>query len=113
MFILLHRRFIVNLQKRGTNRTAFEFARLLYSLDPGEDPHGALLYLDYLAIRGGMHEWLLEMFNVINALEPAGNKPLPSARTDIRALPGWAWSRALALRHIEEQHHDHVRAPPF
>lgn len=106
---ILFRRFVVNLQKRGTNRAAFEFAKLLFSLDPGEDPHGALLYLDYLAVRSGMNEWLIEMWDVWQKLVDEDPKSFSAARADIRVLPGWMWARALALRNIEEQAGDHVR----
>ena len=49
-----------DLQRRGCVRTAFEFARLLYALDPWTDPHGALLHLEFLAIKSGMEEWMLD-----------------------------------------------------
>ena len=102
------RRYVVNLQKRGTNRTAFEFARLLLSLDPGGDPHGSLLYLDYLAVRSGMSEWLISMWDVWQALYNEDPKSFTGSRADIGILPGWRWARALALRTIEEQSGDTV-----
>jgi len=102
------RRYLVNLQKRGTNRTAFESARLLLSLDPGGDPHGALLYLDYLAVRSGMSEWLVEMWDVWQTLCDEDPSAFAGSRADIRLLPGWLWARAIALRTIEEQSGDTV-----
>ncbi|KAF9777698.1 transcriptional repressor TCF25-domain-containing protein, partial [Thelephora terrestris] len=57
-FLALHRQ-LVDLHRRGCTRTAFEFAKLLYSLDPWTDPHGSLLHLDGLALKAGMHEWIL------------------------------------------------------
>ncbi|KAF8341438.1 transcriptional repressor TCF25-domain-containing protein [Cantharellus anzutake] len=68
-FLALHRH-IIDLQRRGTIRTAFEFSRLLLSLDPIEDPHGALFHLDYLAM-------------------------------NVELIPGWWWSRALAIWNLE------------
>ncbi|VDC02206.1 unnamed protein product [Peniophora sp. CBMAI 1063] len=84
-FLALHRQTI-DQQRRGVFRTAFEWARLLWSLDPWSDPHGALLHLDFLAIKSGMHNWLL---NVIRVLD--GRGPLFD-------IPGWAYAKALALK---------------
>ncbi|KAF8318209.1 DUF654-domain-containing protein, partial [Clavulina sp. PMI_390] len=103
-FFMTLARYIVNLQKRGTNRAAFEFARLLLSLDPGEDPHGALLYLDYLAVRSGMNQWLLDMWVVWEQL--ATEERFTPGRADIRLLPGWSWARALAMRNVEDEKGD-------
>ncbi|KAG8901975.1 hypothetical protein FRC00_003091 [Tulasnella sp. 408] len=61
-FLALHRQ-VLQLERRGCMRAAFEHARLLYSLNPSEDPHGALLHLDYLAPRSGMNEWLLKLWD--------------------------------------------------
>ncbi|KAF8148865.1 transcriptional repressor TCF25-domain-containing protein [Crassisporium funariophilum] len=95
-FLALHRQ-ITDLQRRGCVRTAFEFARLMYSLDPWEDPHGALFHLDFLAIKSGMQQWLLDLFDVFNdRRRDAENKE--DARLDPTILPGWAYARALALR---------------
>ncbi|MCJ1336779.1 hypothetical protein MMC09_002057 [Bachmanniomyces sp. S44760] len=46
-------RYISNLAQRGTWRTAYEWAKLLLSLDPEGDPYCIGLILDQLAIRGG------------------------------------------------------------
>ena len=85
-------------------RTAFEFARLLYSLDPSTDPHGALLHLDFLAIKAGMHDWLLDVWD---AQCHASNDEW-RGRMHVRALPGWAYARALALFIREEARKDQV-----
>ncbi|KAF8878008.1 transcriptional repressor TCF25-domain-containing protein [Gymnopilus junonius] len=94
-FLALHR------QVTGCVRTAFEFARLLYSIDPWTDPHGAAFHLDFVAIKSGMHEWLLDMYDVFeDRLAKNGgqlqNRLIPSL------LPGWAYARALALRISED-----------
>jgi len=91
-FLALHRQ-IADLQRRGCNRTAFEFSKLLYSLDPWSDPHGALLHLDSLAIKGSMHDWLLDLWDFFQR----HSKDLES-RLNVMALPGWWYARALALR---------------
>lgn len=113
LLLTLYRRYVVNLQKRGTNRTAFEFARLLLSLDPGSDPHGALLYLDYLAVRSGMSEWLVDMWDAWQTLYDEDPSAFTGPQVDVRILPGWLWARALALRTIEEQSGDTVCQSTF
>ncbi|KAI0031531.1 transcriptional repressor TCF25-domain-containing protein, partial [Vararia minispora EC-137] len=85
-FLAVHRQ-TADLQRRGVFRTAFEWARLLWSLDPWSDPHGALLHLDFLSIKAGMHDWLLSV-----------SRALASSDTPTLDLPGWAYARALALR---------------
>lgn len=80
-------------------RTSFEFARLLYSLDPWTDPHGALLHLDYLAHKAGMTQWLLDVWDFFSKSSDDGgfrNRLRPTV------LPGWAYARALALFTEEE-----------
>ncbi|KAJ3987535.1 transcriptional repressor TCF25-domain-containing protein [Lentinula detonsa] len=92
-FLALHRQ-ASDLQRRGCLRTAFEFAKLLYSLDPWGDPHGAVLHLDFLALKSGMSQWLLDVF----ALFETSPKPQKSLRMDPSVLPGWTYARALALK---------------
>lgn len=87
-------------------RTAFEFARLLYGLDPSTDPHGALLHLDFLAIKAGMQQWLLDVWETqcqMSETEWQG-------RAHVRALPGWAYARALAMFIEEDAKNDDVSA---
>lgn len=50
--------YIQSLIMKGTYRTAFEWARLLFSLDPEEDPYSMHLMLHQLAYRSGEYEWL-------------------------------------------------------
>ena len=54
-------RYINSLGQRGTWRTAFEWAKLLLSLDPEDDPLCIHLILDQLAIRGGEFESLIQL----------------------------------------------------
>jgi hypothetical protein len=44
-------RYMLNLSMRGTWRTVYEWAKLLLSLSPEEDPYGMLLVLDQYALR--------------------------------------------------------------
>ena len=94
-----------DLQRRGCVRTAFEFARLLYSLDPWTDPHGALLHLDYLAIKCGMGQWLLDLWDHFDESWQEGQH---RNRVNVSVLPGWAYARALALRAREDATKDKV-----
>ena len=78
---------------------------MLYSLDPWTDPHGALLHLDYLSHKAGMTQWLLDVWDFFSkASDDEGfrNRLRPSV------LPGWVYSRALAL-YIEEESKKQVR----
>ena len=54
-------RYMNNLGQRGTWRTAYEWAKLVLSLDPEGDPYAVVLVLDQLALRGGQSEQFLEM----------------------------------------------------
>ena len=87
-------------------RTSFEFARLLYSLEPWTDPHGALLHLDYLAHKAGMTQWLLDVWDFFSKV---GNDESFRKRVRPTVLPGWAYARALAL-FTEEQSKKRVLA---
>ncbi|KAG6839238.1 hypothetical protein C0991_004530 [Blastosporella zonata] len=90
-FLAVHRQ-IADLQRRGCMRTAFEFARLLYSLDPWADPHGALFHLDLLGLKGGTGEWLVSLWEYFDSVR-AGK-----GRMDPSVLPGVGYARALAMR---------------
>jgi hypothetical protein len=91
------------MQRRGCNRTAFEYARLLLTLDPFTDPHGALLHLDYLAPRSGMNQFLLDLWdaseeaNQDEALGPDDD----GVRIDVRCFPGMSYGRAAVLWNME------------
>lgn len=47
--------------QRGCWRSALELCKLLLSLDPDKDPLGALLMIDYLALRSGEYAYLRTM----------------------------------------------------
>ncbi|CCO28223.1 Transcription factor 25 Short=TCF-25 [Rhizoctonia solani AG-1 IB] len=87
-----------SLSRRGIPRTAFEFARLLFALDPIGDPHGAAFYLDYLSAKGGMGQWLLDVWDVWpEARKEIADNPLASHGINIHCIPGWSYTRALIL----------------
>ncbi|KAG8983264.1 hypothetical protein FRB90_006169 [Tulasnella sp. 427] len=87
-------------------RAAFEHARLLYSLSPSEDPHGALLHLDYLAPRSGMNDWILKLLDTwetVDNEESTGHGP---PRLNPKYLPGILYAKALAMWNLENQSGD-------
>lgn len=53
--------YIKSLIQKGTYRTAFEWAKLLLSLDPEGDPYKMGLVLHELALRAGENKWLIEL----------------------------------------------------
>ncbi|KAH9887711.1 transcriptional repressor TCF25-domain-containing protein [Cubamyces lactineus] len=107
-FLALHRQ-VTDLQRRGCVRTAFEFARLMYALDPWSDPHGALLHLDYLSIKAGMTQWLIDLCEVFESdveKEVQEGKSPYVRRIIPNIMPGIAYSHALALFMREESSGD-------
>jgi len=56
--------YIKSLIMKGTYRTAFEWAKLLLSLDPEEDPYSMRLMLHNLALRAHAFEWLIELGSI-------------------------------------------------
>ncbi|KAJ9111726.1 hypothetical protein QFC19_001087 [Naganishia cerealis] len=81
LFLALHRE-VTHLAKRGLWQTAFGYAKILLSLDPHTDPHGSLLWLDFLAIKANNIAWLDQA----------------AAAMDVSYLPGFAYNRALGMR---------------
>lgn len=96
LFTGLHR-IIFYLGRRGVWVTAFNFAKLLFSLDPEGDPHAIALWLDFLAVKAGQGQWLLQM------LEMRDNS---RAAALWHGYPGMAYGRALALRQEEDSRKD-------
>ena len=96
---IVHRNLTVNsdLHRRGCTRTAFEFAKLLYSLDPWTDPHGSLLHIDGLAIKAGTHDWILDVWEYFET-----NRDGLVGRLTPTVLPGWWYTRALAMKLRED-----------
>ncbi|GMK54602.1 hypothetical protein CspeluHIS016_0111880 [Cutaneotrichosporon spelunceum] len=96
MFTALHR-IISYLGRRGCWVTAFNFAKLLFSLDPEGDPHGAALWLDFLAVKANQGSWLLQMLEM---------RETSRAAALWHGYPGMGWARALALRQEEDSRKD-------
>lgn len=49
--------------RKGCWKTAFEYCKLLYSLDPLRDPLGAMLSIDLFAIKAGELQWLIDVYD--------------------------------------------------
>lgn len=93
-----------HLARRGLWQTAFNYGKILLSLDPHvrqsrmkvhfrandfnagfldkTDPHGSLLWLDFLAVKANNVDWLDQVAETM----------------DVSHLPGFAYNRALGLR---------------
>jgi hypothetical protein len=54
-------RYLLNLGQRGTWRTAYEWAKLLLSLDQTTDPYGMTLMIDQLALRARHHDHFIKL----------------------------------------------------
>ena len=113
--------------RRGTWRTALEWVKLMLGLDPTNDHHGMILWLDFLSIKSRQHVWFLDCLRRIEValgaeLEGRGEY-IVDAKTpfdDDKALVGeggstrgaldWclgcAYAKALALRAIEKEDGD-------
>jgi hypothetical protein len=84
-FFLALFRHTIFVSSRGCWRTAFEISKLLLSLDPTNDPLGALLMIDYYALRSNQYEYLVQLYEEWNASR------------QLEWLPNFAFSYALAL----------------
>ncbi len=58
------------------------------------------MYLDYLSIKAGMHDWLLDVWEVHDKF--ASDPKVELGCFNVTALPGWTFGRALALRARED-----------
>jgi hypothetical protein len=54
--------YLKSLIRKGTYRTALEWAKLLYSLDH-KDPYGMRHFIHFLAVRGREGRWLIDFVN--------------------------------------------------
>ncbi|KAI3620302.1 hypothetical protein CBS9595_002269 [Malassezia furfur] len=117
--------------RRGTWRTALEWCKLLLGLDTS-DPHGMLLWIDFLAIKSKQHAWLLTFLDALEgerreAIAAHGHLDNVAARTPLDAQKeaahetwggaldwsvGASFARALALRAVEKDEGDktHTRS---
>jgi tetratricopeptide (TPR) repeat protein len=61
-FYLTLFRYVEVLTKKGTYYTAWNYARLLLSLDPKEDPYGVRYFIDFYALISGEYVWLIKFY---------------------------------------------------
>ncbi|KAF7727925.1 Transcription factor 25, partial [Apophysomyces ossiformis] len=97
-FFLAIFRHIQFLTRRGCWRTAFEFNKLLFSLDPDTDPLGSLLSMDYYALSAKDHNYVLSM---LKGWKTSGDiYPI-----ELDAMPNFAYSGAYAqFKFTAEKH---------
>ncbi|KAG0254851.1 Transcription factor 25 [Mortierella polycephala] len=92
-FLAIHRH-IQFLGRRGCWRTAFEFNKLLLSLDPKHDELGALLSIDFYALKAQEYAYLLKLHEKLQ--QDHG----------LDRMPNFAFSVALAQFHQETSQDD-------
>ncbi|CAO3702702.1 unnamed protein product [Rhizopus stolonifer] len=88
-FFLAIFRHIQFLARRGCWRTAFEFNKLLFALDPLQDPLGSLLTLDHFALVAKDYDYVIKMYQdwkTDGSMYP----------TDLSNMPNFAFSAAYA-----------------
>lgn len=89
-------RHIQFLTRRGCWKTAFEFNKLLFSLDPTSDPLGALLSLDFHALSSKDFDYVVKMqadWKTDGDLYPA----------EMTNMPNFAYSAAYAKFKMSEK----------
>lgn len=113
-------RYIINLGQRGTWRTAYEWAKLLLSLDPEGDPFCVGLVLDQLALRAGQSAHFLKLsssslyhgmwkfrpnIQISSALAEYKTKQVSNAtdklRGDVSKFP-WIFARLFQVLNIDK-----------
>jgi hypothetical protein len=123
-FWLAAHRNVNFLGRRGTWRTSLEWVKLILGLDPPRDPHGMLLWLDFLSIKSRQHTWFLDTIEKLDAaltqdqersseVIAHGQTPfdddLPrfanvkDGKGSLNWCLGLMYARALALRAIEKE----------
>ncbi|GJN89812.1 hypothetical protein Rhopal_002801-T1 [Rhodotorula paludigena] len=80
------------LVKRGTWRTAFEWAKIGLGMGGGEDPVGMLI--DLLAPKAGQHDWFFKFLPALEAAYPDMH---------IGSYPGLAFAKAMCVRNQEQE----------
>ncbi|KAJ2558526.1 hypothetical protein EV175_000741 [Coemansia sp. RSA 1933] len=78
------------LARRGCWRTAFEVNKILLGLDPARDPLGALVTLDFHALKAAQYGYVEQL-------------AAHWAWAPVDMMPGWAFSRALAAFMLERK----------
>ncbi|KAM3625293.1 uncharacterized protein V6R79_009770 [Siganus canaliculatus] len=90
-FYLALYKHMMFLEKRGCPRTAFEYCKLILSLDPDSDPLCMLLLIDFLALRSREYQPLLQLYQEWEE------------HRNLSQLPNFAFSTALCHFHLSQQ----------
>lgn len=83
-------KFIVILLKKSLFKTSFNFTKLLLKLNPIDDPYGALILIDHVAILAKKFDWLLEFSNTFG-------EDYITKGTTLILYPNFLYSRALCM----------------
>ncbi|TPX37577.1 hypothetical protein SmJEL517_g00661 [Synchytrium microbalum] len=96
-FIALFRH-VQYLTRKGCWRTALEVNKLLLSLNPHTDPLGALLMIDFMAVKAKELDWLSSLYDQMKQ------------ERHLNYLPNFAYSMALAQYTKEGTNGDHSQS---
>jgi hypothetical protein len=88
-------RHVINLTRRGCQKTALDTAKFLLGLDH-TDPKGVLCCIDYFALRCGEERWLIDFAHTFGDLRYVGDGEWQS-HGSLLSFPGFAYSYAMAL----------------
>lgn len=101
-FWLAGYQYIKSLMMKGTYRTALEWAKLLWALDPEEDPYCMLLMIHHLALRAYESKWLLDISeNSMLTQRTFTNHMSPSFALAAMQLKDGTRSRSLLQKSIQ------------
>ncbi|KAM0788962.1 hypothetical protein ACM66B_003035 [Microbotryomycetes sp. NB124-2] len=95
-FFLAVARKVALLTKRGTWRTACEWAKIGLSVGGGQDPVGMLTFIDFLAPKARQNDWFILMLTALPKAYPHQQE------MRLEVYPGIAFAKALCLRNVEE-----------
>ena len=88
-------RHVINLTRRGCQKTALDTAKFLLGLDH-TDPKGVLCCIDYFALRCGEEHWLIDFAQTFGDSRYVGDGEWQS-HGSLLSFPGFAYSYAMAL----------------
>jgi hypothetical protein len=80
-FWLASSRYLLSLIRKGTYRTALEWAKVMFSLDPS-DPYAVRHYIHSLAIKARESRWLIDFMTFLST-SPVGYNALEYSRQSI------------------------------
>nr|CCA24852.1 conserved hypothetical protein [Albugo laibachii Nc14] len=86
--------------RRGCVKSAFELARMIFSLDPHGDPMSVVLAMDYYALASRQYTFILEL---MDANIPAIDRLSSCESSSLSTLPNLQLSSALAMFHSEKE----------